>query len=907
MPYDDVQVRRSRLITLGLVLNLMGGLVPNLARARADYNMPSPDARKTTYDPGGESRMERLAGPREVERFLKAYPRDFYVFCEDRTNPTRRYDALPAHWLEDGETYLEKFRGTAQPGEFYVFQLAVYSPNKRLENLSLSFPDLKGKTAVGADRFRCFDLGGVDYAGRAFRKKVDVAQGRVQPLWIGLEIPRQASGVYRGTIRVQASGAPPAEVGLSLKVSGPALQDHGDGDAGRLSRLRWLDSTIGFDDDIVTAPFVPLNRKGRVISLLGRELALTPNGLPAGVESFFSPGNTKIGKEGRAMLADPFKLVVETGNGVVEFKKEAVRFTRVQKGAIEWTADSDSADFGLAVKGLVEFDGYVSVSCRLKAKRPMELRDVRLEMAFVRDCTAYFMGLGQRGGYRPESLDWKWNKEYNQDGFWIGGVNAGMKVRFKGANYRTPLINCYYHFQEINVPESWGNDGKGGIRMSGGGDGKVLLTSYSGARSVAAGEELAFDFDLYLTPFKTLDTEGQWHYRYYHPGGGMEDEDLRQLSRIKEKGANVVNIHHAKEQNPTINYPYFAPSFPLLKKCVRDAHRQGIKVKIYYTTREITNNLPELWAFHSLDGEVIFPGPGRDAKPLTNRQGPHPWLVEHLRERFIPAWSEVLGGRYGGRLDLAVITTPDSRLDNFYLEGLAYTVRNAGIDGLYVDDTALGRKAFQRARRILDAHDPDSQIDMHSWSHFNEPAGFTPSAYQYLGNFPYYNRIWFGEGFSYDATPDFWLVEMSGIPFGLMGEMLQGGGNPWRGMVYGMTARLPWSGDPRPLWRVWDDFGMAGTEMIGYWADDRPVRTGRDDILVTVYSKKGKALLALASWSEKEEKVRLEIDWSNLGMAPSKARLHAPAIAGFQPQRSFAPDEDIPVEAGKGWLLVLEK
>ena len=48
-----------------------------------------------------------------------------------------------------------------------------------------------------------------------------------------------------------------------------------------------------------------------------------------------------------------------------------------------------------------------------------------------------------------------------------------------------------------------------------------------------------------------------------------------------------------------------------------------------------------------------------------------------------------------------------------------------------------------------------------------------------------------------------------------MGEMLQKGGNPWRGMVYGMTSRLPWAGDPRPLWKVWDEFGIADARMIG--------------------------------------------------------------------------------------------
>ncbi len=37
---------------------------------------------------------------------------------------------------------------------------------------------------------------------------------------------------------------------------------------------------------------------------------------------------------------------------------------------------------------------------------------------------------------------------------------------------------------------------------------------------------------------------------------------------------------------------------------------------------------------------------------------------------------------------------------------------------------------------------------------------------------PYVNRTWIGEGFGFDNTLDFWLVEMSGIPFGLMSETL---------------------------------------------------------------------------------------------------------------------------------------
>ena len=43
-------------------------------------------------------------------------------------------------------------------------------------------------------------------------------------------------------------------------------------------------------------------------------------------------------------------------------------------------------------------------------------------------------------------------------------------------------------------------------------------------------------------------------------------------------------------------------------------------MKIYYTIRELTTHLPELWALRSLGDEVLADGPG----------GGFPWLREHL-------------------------------------------------------------------------------------------------------------------------------------------------------------------------------------------------------------------------------------------------------------------------------------
>ncbi|MHC4092510.1 MAG: glycoside hydrolase domain-containing protein, partial [Planctomycetota bacterium] len=169
------------------------------------------------------------------------------------------------------------------------------------------------------------------------------------------------------------------------------------------------------------------------------------------------------------------------------------------------------------------------------------------------------------------------------------------------------------------------------------------------------------------------------------------------------------------------------------------------------------------------------------------------------------------------------------------------------------------------------------------------------------------DSLWIGEGRDYDEPPDHWMVEVSGIPFGLFGEMLQGGGNPWRGMLYGMTNRLPWSGNPGPIWRLWDEFGIQEADMLGYWSPDCPVRTNQKNVLATVYRCKGKSLVCLASWEKTRVNCRLTIEWDSLELDSSKASLHAPEIPNFQSEKVFLPNDEIPVDPGRGWIFILDE
>jgi len=230
------------------------------------------------------------------------------------------------------------------------------------------------------------------------------------------------------------------------------------------------------------------------------------------------------------------------------------------------------------------------------------------------------------------------------------------------------------------------------------------------------------------------------------------------------------------------------------------------------------------------------------------------------------------------------------------------------IDGLYLDDVSFDRRMLKRMRKVMEERKPGCILDLHSNTGFSKGP-----ATQYTEFFPYVDKIWFGESFQYDdMSPANWLVEVSGIPFGLMGDMLHGGGNPWRGMVYGMTVRYPWTTEgvtcnPRDIWKIWDEFDIASSEMIGYWDKNSEIKTNHQDVLLTYYLHPDILLISIASWAEAPVNIRIKADWESLGFDPDKSKLTAPQIKNFQSKAIFELEEMVPVEPKRGWLLILEK
>lgn len=804
--------------------------------------------------------MEVCALGNEVKNIAEQSPDSYLLFPEDRKYPIRMTEDLPYRWIENKA--IPEFNGNAMRNEYYTFQIGVYAAKKDLEDITVSYT---GSTSV-----TCFNTGGVDFEGKPFIKKVDVPRGKVQALWFGVDIDRnRKSGIYSFKVIVSPKNDKPQIVNVTLTIEDKILADRGDGEPWRHSRLRWLNSTLGIDDGTVS-PYTPLVVTGKSISCFLRRVKLNELGLPEMIEA-----------NNKAVLNHPVHFIVETNEGIEQLKPLSFQYIKQTAGKVSWVANATGNTIALTCNGTMEFDGTIDYQMQVKAKAGVQVKDIRLQTSVQKNRAQYFMGMGLPGGYCPDTYAWKWKGP--QDSYWIGSVDAGIHCELRGATYSGPLLNLYHPAP----PPAWFNNNKGGFAIKSSGE-EVLATNYSGERNLNAGDEINFQFRLLITPVKMINTEDQFVNRYYHEG----NKPAPSLSDLSS-GIKITNVHHANPINPYINYPFIAVDS--MKNFVNYWHDKGLKVKIYYTIRELTNQVPEIWALRSLGDEVLAGGSG----------GGYPWLREHFIDNYDVQWFNKINGYEA--CDAAVRTSGQSRWYNYYIEGLRWLVKNVDIDGLYLDDVSFDRNMLKRMRKVMDKVKPGCLLDLHSNTGFSKgPAN------QYTEYFPYINKLWFGESFMYDKMPpDNWMVEVSGIPFGLMGDMLHGGGNPWRGPVYGMTVRYPWGTegvtcDPRDIWKVWDEFGIAQSTMIGYWDTMCPVQTGNRDVLATVYKKAGKAMIAIASWAKDTVSIPLQINWKDLGIDSSKAHLRIRLIKNFQEGKILLPSEQLTIAPTKGLLIIVE-
>ncbi len=805
--------------------------------------------------------MEVPANKEEIQEIAtKHKEKDFLVFPEDRKYPVRMFETIPLRWVKTVAG--NEFIGEAQPGEYYCFQIGVYALKKEIRDIAVRYSGLKNEKGakIMADAFHCINTEGVDWLGKPFDKTFSLLKGKVRPLWIGFQVPDQAKGNYTGTVTVTPEGMEPVTVKVELNVSGSIIKDKGDDEPWRHSRLRWLDSPLGINDDELVPPYTPLKISGNRVECLNRSVLFGVAGMPQ-----------KIVSNGRDVIASPMKFnVMVNGTPVVWEQQNTDKIIYKKPAKIVRLALARGGGIQLENTTTMEADGMVRFDVTLTSNESIPIDAITAEVPYNADVARYMTGEDKRiGDFRSGTIDWPISTDFK---LWLGDWNAGMQVNFSDKTKG--------HVTEDN--------------------GMVILKAETDKLVIEKDRKLTFSFRLFVTPFKPINNKIHWSTRtsVVRTKG---DTDYSVNHEKDYSWATVLHCHHGIPQNPWINYPFMtSDTLATIQKSV--INRGGIGVQLYYTTRELTNRTVELWALRSL-GTEIFPGIDVFNEPdfPTNTTG-HPWLREHLINGFNKAWPAPLGP---GLNDQAISNLKLSRWHNYYIEGLNWLIRKRCLASLYIDGIGYNREIMKRVARSLSRINPEYRIEFHQQCGKGDTPG-SPLNRQ-MEHIPYFTKLWFGESFNYNRSPDYWLVEVSGIPFGITGEMLDdtGTANSWRGMIYGLNGRF--LEETPVIYKLWDDFGIQDSEWLGYWNPECPVKTGRNDIKATVYRKDGKSMICLASWAEEDVDTDIAVEWKALGLDPSKITLTAPEIKGMQTPQSFRAGDRLPVKKAQGLILIAEE
>lgn len=845
--------------------------------------------------------MEVPATAEEMQEILAgANGAPWLTFTEERRYPVRMFHEIPYRWVGMGTS--SRFSGTAQPDEYYVFQLVLWT-QRPVHHITVDFRLPEG-SMIDRKALTCFQTEGVDWLGHPFTRELDLEENFIQPFWIGVDLPKDQTGKLEfQTIIHTDCGDQVFDV--DLEIQGENLPHRGDHELWRLSRLRWLNSTIGLDDE-TTEPFPPMevSLDQHEVDCAGKQYQLGEDGLPRQIQSHYNTVG-KLCEDITPILSQGLSFTLTANGKPVEMASEEYQVQQKGTGSVLVCARQQGAGVSLHTESTVEYDGHADTLLTVTALEDITLDDAQLSFAISPECSSYMMGMGREGGETPDSWEYTWQSNRTNNFLWAGGANGGLHIKLK----HTQDVWELYTYEEIGLPESWDNHGKGGCRITREADG-LHFVAFTGERTLKKGESVTFRYALLPSPLFPLNSDAHWRDRYDHPG-----EKSLDLESSVAGGATVVNLHQGERYNRYINYP-FCEDEPL-KKEIQKAHEMGLRYKLYYTVRELTTHAAEFWVIRSLGNEILMQGHSfRVAEHFideffnqdtSNPSTGGPWVCEHLPEGYVPAWQTIFKDK---DYDCSVATVGLSRWHNYYLEGLRWLVGELDADGIYLDGVGYDRQIMKRVRKVMNHTKKGCLVDLHSGNNFHPQYGLCNVLGEYMELLPSVDSLWIGEAFDYEGTsPAYWLTEVTGIPFGLMGDMLHRGGNKWRGMVFGMTPRCNWpeGGSPLPIWELWKEFGMEGCTVQGWWSAECPVSISNPNIKATAFVQKDRALIAVASWNSETVTVPVEIDFDKLPFTGDGVSFRVPAISEFQNEEPCAAVPVLTIEPGKGKIVILQK
>ena len=256
--------------------------------------------------------------------------------------------------------------------------------------------------SISASALACMNTKGSDFWGRDFEvDRVYVPAGEVKPLWVKLVVPMDAvAGTWSGVANVTAAGHT-VSIPLHLTIQGHPLQNGGDDDIERGTRIHWFDSKLAIAGDTVPSPFAPItatpSTNGLNVQMLAKEFSIGPSGLPTQV---LVTADTLAGPP----LAVPRKVLGDDVSFEVDglsFSAPKLNIGTTTNMSVSWTsaATDSTGSASLNVAGSVDCTGYALLNITLTANSALANAGIRLRLPSNPDTAFFAMGLGRPGGH----------------------------------------------------------------------------------------------------------------------------------------------------------------------------------------------------------------------------------------------------------------------------------------------------------------------------------------------------------------------------------------------------------------------------------------------------------------------------------------------------------------------------
>ena len=683
----------------------------------------------------------------------------------------------------------------------------------------------------------------------------------------------KGEGVWRHSTKELPEGD--YTVKVTVSTGGKELVTHEDWFEKRI--FGWMTKKIT-PGDSAPAPYTPLVVEGKSVSPWGRTYTFGKNGLPSGM----------VSRKKRLLKAPATIALVENGKDVQLKPESAFRFTKKTDGNVEGKATLEGGNVKLRIDSRTEYDGFTLFTVTyapVKGRAVIDRMRVRipLDAKYIR----FYSAAGDVNGVNVlgKPFPAKQGKVFDSS---VDTHSVVCSPTFATLYWTGDYDTCFCYAADNDKGWSLRDDAPA-VEAHRQGDTVNLYLNLVDKKTEVAGPR-TLEFGLQTGPVKPL--PAQW--RGIQHGGNPADALItRNLLRQAGSGFTLYG-------GSWIVHPGLTPEMreKSRKKVAADTDdERGVKAMGYCYWGSISKGIPEMRTFRGEWGidkaswdaaqsakwpwQKRYYGDNKDLYILMH-VAPHPSYVDTLTQ----AYNDSLAcTQLYGFYDDTGYPKPvfDEELDLGFVRDDGKQVYSSG---LWIYRDRWKRAAYVNAiHKRLDLNG-DSQ---HVHAHFMPAYGFIGcwapcekgfyNPFKEIDNYGFYGSL---ERYAaINPAKQFGQVPMVGMSTAKWEEpgtdkdtrcmmMLAAlhdqdvGSFGYRNMRTQCRLRAA-----RNVFKQWKD----GVTFTGYWESADVVKADSDDIKISLYRRKGSALLMIGNIAKTGLDAVITPDWQKLGISGKKLRV----------------------------------